>query len=120
MQIRIHAKGFDLTPAMKDHVERKLTFALDRFSDEHVNLQVTLEDVNGPRGGNDKRCRIHVTGIAGANEVFEGTEGDLYVAIDTTAEKVSRWAARATKRSQPTHPDRARNETIRKPRTTEL
>lgn len=118
MQIKIHAKGFDLTEAMKEHVERKLGYALDRFDEEGVLAQVTLEDVNGPRGGNDKHCRINLSGLGTKTELFNATERDLYVAIDAAAEKASRWAARATKRDKPAHPDPSGSATIRKPKGT--
>ena len=90
MQIDIHAQGFSLTGALRDHTERRLRFALARVSDRVGRIAVRLFDINGPRGGNDKRCRIQVmlNGLAGV--VIEDTEANLYLAIDRTADRIGR------------------------------
>lgn len=41
--------------ALRQYVERRLRFALGRFAHRLDQLQVRLEDVNGPRGGLDQR-----------------------------------------------------------------
>ncbi|MBK9019858.1 MAG: hypothetical protein IPL72_07600 [Sulfuritalea sp.] len=41
-----------------------------------------LSDVNGPRGGIDKRCGIEVRPKGASTIAIDDTEADLYVAID--------------------------------------
>ena len=60
MKIEIQALNFSLTRAMRMYIERRLGFALSRGY-RHVNrILVRLSDINGPRGGNDKRCHLEV------------------------------------------------------------
>ena len=61
MQIITHSRTFENTDELRERVERRLRFALDGFRDHVQTAHVQLEDVNGPRGGVDKRCQISVT-----------------------------------------------------------
>jgi putative sigma-54 modulation protein len=74
--------GFDLSAGLREHVERRIHFALDRASQYVRKVSIRLSDVNGPRGGEDKRCSIQVTVAGAADVLIEDTEPDLYVAID--------------------------------------
>ena len=74
MQIDIRSRGFALTHALREYVERRLRFALVHAGDRVRRVAVRLTDVNGPRGGNDKRCRIQVTLNGFPTVVIEDTE----------------------------------------------
>ena len=52
--------GGRVSAACVAHLERRLQFALARFSGHIQRVQVVLEDQNGPRGGLDKHCRVVV------------------------------------------------------------
>jgi putative sigma-54 modulation protein len=94
MQIIIQASGFDLSAGLREHVERRIHFALDRASHYVRKVSIRLSDVNGPRGGEDKRCCIQVTVAGAADMLIEDTEPDLYVAIDRAADRSGRTLAR--------------------------
>ncbi len=94
MQIEIQAHGFTATAALREHVTRRLRHALARCADRISRATVRLSDVNGPRGGADKRCQIQVRLTTLADVVIEDTEADLYVAIDRAAERAGRTAVR--------------------------
>ena len=57
-------------------------------------VTVRLSDINGPRGGEDKRCHIALRLKGLPRLVIEDTEADLYVAIDRAAERAGRTLAR--------------------------
>ncbi len=98
MRIDIRANGFVLTEALRDHAARRLRFALTR-SDEHVRwVAVHLGDINGPRGGRDKRCRIRVMLKGRPDVVIDDVETDLYAAIDRAANRAGRSVARCVAR----------------------
>lgn len=58
MRIHIHARGFALTEALRIHGERRLLFALSRFGRQVLDVKMALGDLNGARGGIDKRCQV--------------------------------------------------------------
>ena len=94
MQISFWTQGFDLTAGLRQHAERRLRFAVGWASDNVSKVSVRLSDINGPRGGNDKRCQVRVS-LPGAREVvIEETDPDLYSAIDRAADRTERTVAR--------------------------
>lgn len=100
MQIDIQARNFSLTPALRNHVERRLGFALST-RDEHIQrISVRLLDINGPRGGEDKCCRIKVVLPHLADVVIEDTEVDMYAAIDRAVDRAGRTVGRRLARQR--------------------
>ena len=100
MQIQIRARDFSLTEALQSHAERRLHFALSSF-DEHVQRVVMrLSDINGPRGGADKRCQLQVILNGMPDIIIEDTEADLYVAIRRATDRARRTLARRIDRQQ--------------------
>jgi ribosomal subunit interface protein len=88
MNLQIHTQAFDLTEGLRQHVERRLAYALNHGRDAVSRIVVRLSDLNGPRGGIDKRCGIEVRLKQAAPLVIEDVQADLYVAIDRAAERV--------------------------------
>lgn len=100
MQITIHTQGFSLTPGLREHVEKRLAYALSHGDGSVMRLTVRLSDINGPRGGDDKRCLIEVRLKHAPAVVIEDIEADLYVAIDRAAERAGRTLARRLARQR--------------------
>lgn len=100
MQIHVQSHGFALTGALREHAERRLRFGLT-YAVEHIQrIEVRLSDINGPRGGADKRCSIVVTLEKLPEVVIEDIESDLYAAIDRAADRSSRAVARRLERKR--------------------
>lgn len=90
MQIQIHSADFDLTEGLRDHIVKRLAYALNHGRNIVSRIVVRLSDVNGPRGGVDKRCGIEVR-LRGASAIaIDDTQADLYIAIDRAAERIGR------------------------------
>ena len=100
MKIDIRARGFELTEGLRQHAERRLNFALAWASHDIRKVSVCLFDVNGPRGGEDKCCRIQVALPKAQDVVIEDTEADLYLAIDRAAERLENSVARRLERKK--------------------
>jgi|JI10StandDraft_1071094.scaffolds.fasta_scaffold00206_11 putative sigma-54 modulation protein len=98
MEIVIRTRQLDLTPALRDHVRRRLAFALGRLGPAVRAVQVTLADVNGPRGGVDKRCRMRIVGDELPAVVVEAADADVHAAIDLAAERAGRAVIRTRER----------------------
>ena len=100
MQINIQARNFSLTKALRNHAERRLRVALTCCDDHIQRADMRLSDVNGPRGGADKRCHLQVVLAGLPDVVVEDTEADLYVAIDRATDRAGRSVVRKIDRQQ--------------------
>ena len=99
MRPTIQAHGFQLTQALRTHTELRVATALGWAREHMRQLDVSLSDINGARGGVDKRCRIHVL-LGGGREVsIEDVQADLYVAINRAADRAGRAIVRQIQRS---------------------
>lgn len=98
MRIDTQANGFELTEALRQHAERRLQFAISWAGHDVRRVVVRLSDINGPRGGKDKRCTIQIPLPRGQDVLIEDTESDLYVAIDRAADRAGRALARKLER----------------------
>ena len=103
MQIDIQSNGFTLTEALREHTHRRLGFALAHCDEIIQRVTVRLSDINGPRGGADKRCHIQVAVVRQADVVIEDIQADLYVAIDRAADRAGRALARQIERQREPH-----------------
>jgi hypothetical protein len=80
---------------LADLARRRLEFALGRFGGRIRSVTVRLGDVNGPRGGVDKRCLVTIRLDASKRlVVIEDADADAVVAIDRAADRASRAVAR--------------------------
>ena len=98
MQTVIQALNFPLTSALRGYVKRRLGFTLSTREDHIQRVSVRLSDINGPRGGEDKRCHIQVVLPHMADVVIEDTEEDLYTAIDRAVDRAGRTVGRRLSR----------------------
>ena len=98
MRIDIKGSGFPITTALMDHTERRLRFALTRSSDRIVRVAVLVGDSNGPRGGEDKFCRIQIHLKRAPQVLIEDIGAELYAVIDRAAERAGRNVAKRVER----------------------
>ena len=89
MKIGIQCRGFSLTSALAGRVRKRLDFLLGRRFNRLRRVDVTLSDLNGPRGGVDKRCLVKVSIDGLRPVVIEDIQSDLYMAIDRAAGRAS-------------------------------
>ena len=100
MRIDIHVSQFELTEALREHTEKRIKFALS-WAQQHLRkVSVRLSDINGPRGGADKSCRIQIPLTGNKDIVVEDVEADLYVAIDRAIERAARVVGRKLNRQR--------------------
>lgn len=104
MNIDTRSLGFELTPALARHVEDRVRAALSQAGGQVSHVAVRLDDVNGKRGGVDKRCRVVIALDRRPPSVVSVTHADLYAAIDEAA----RTAWRAVQRALTRHVRRER------------
>jgi len=98
MQLEMRGVNYDLDDILKEHIERRLRFALGRFAARIHRLTVRLTDVNGPRGGLDKRCRIAVALVPRGMVMVEGCGHDPFLLVADAAQRVGRAVRRELER----------------------
>ena len=94
MKLIITGKKVNLSEALREHIERRVYFALSRFSPRISRVSVTVEDVNGPRGGIDKRCQILVKLDRMEELKVETTDAEIHDAVAAAADRVGRAVQR--------------------------
>ena len=100
MQIDIQSRGFSLTDSLLSYSEKRLRSALSRCSIHIKRVAVRLSDINGPRGGADKRCHLQVVVPGMPDIVIEDTKSDLYTAINRAMDRARTTVARKLQRKQ--------------------
>lgn len=99
MKTSIRSRGFELTQALKEYVQRRLAFAFSHLEQSIQRVHVLLSDINGPhRGGVDKRCQIIIYRDRRPMTVVMDTEADLYLAIDRAVARAGRRVVRMNDR----------------------
>jgi putative sigma-54 modulation protein len=94
MRLDIHHQGVELTDEIRQHVERRLQFALARFEPRLMWTAVYISDQNGPRGGVGMRCRIVVRVRRHGEVIAERDDADINAAVDRAADCVAQALAR--------------------------
>ncbi|MBI1347321.1 hypothetical protein GC163_13660 [bacterium] len=106
MRLNLTWKGVAKTPAVDRLLEHKLHYALDRFGHWVQSVDLAMEDMNGPKGGIDKRCRMAVSIPRHRSVVVDGRGEDLMAVvtdvIDRAATALSRVRDRRHSRRQTT------------------
>ena len=104
MELEVRGRNLSLSEPIEALVERRFAFALGRFSNEIRRVDVKLADINGPRGGVDKLCKVEVTLAHGGRVRAQSTELLARDAIDRAAERVGRRLSRKLGRAhEPRH-----------------
>ncbi len=100
MSLAIIDRSGILTEDLRVYIERRLRFALTRFDAKIHRTTVVLEDTNGPRGGVDKSCSIHVKLQRASSVKITDQDADLARCVARAAERAGRAVRRAIERAQ--------------------
>jgi ribosome-associated translation inhibitor RaiA len=80
-------------------VKEKIRRTFSRFAEAIVKTQVTLKDLNGPKGGVDKECRITLILTSGKKILASAAHSLLEAAVSEASEKSQRSLVRHTERT---------------------
>jgi len=98
MRFQIQGNRISVGEELRDYLDLRLRFALSRFQHRIRSVAVGLKDLNGPRGGVDKHCRIRVELIPSGSVTVAETDADLRAAIAHAAERAGRTVRRKLER----------------------
>jgi ribosome-associated translation inhibitor RaiA len=103
LQLDIRRQGIEISTEVRERLQRRLAFALGRFSRRLGHIQVFLGSVNSPnpgRGALDKRCVVVVRLQRNGDVVVEDQDSNLEVLIDRTVNRVGQAVIRELSRKR--------------------
>ena len=84
---------------LQDVAQRRMRFVLRRFDWLIPKVTVCLSDVNGPRGGIDKRCQVEIKSDVAGTVVVASVARDWRTALDKALSRAARFLTRQWRRS---------------------
>ncbi|GAB4549826.1 MAG: hypothetical protein Tsb0013_11310 [Phycisphaerales bacterium] len=98
MKIDVFSNNLDPTDAMREYASKRLRTAIDHL-EHHVELAVVrLTDVNGPRGGQDMLCKVHLHLDPSGEVVLSAQGADPYEAVDDACNRLKKTLRREIER----------------------
>ena len=94
MKIDIRTHSLKRTGVLIEQVTRRIHFALGRFARRLMSVRVMLKDLNGPKGGVDKHCKVQVNIRPSFKVIIEEADVDLDTAVNRALDRAGRTVAR--------------------------
>jgi putative sigma-54 modulation protein len=89
-----------LADTLRAHAVRRARFHFSRFAHELNRVVLRVADINGPRGGVDKQCRVTVSGPRVAEASLDVRSTDPFAAVDEAVDRMARSVARQLERAR--------------------
>jgi len=112
MMIQIRFRGLASSEFLRAYIVRRLQGHLRRLGTALRSVVVRLSDVNGPKGGVDKRCHVMLVRAGQPPVTVEELGADAYAAVDVAVERAALAASRGMSRARTTR-RRPRGESTR-------
>ena len=100
MKIEVRFRGLDASDSLREHAMRQVHSHLSRFGQDLAGVMVRIADLNGPKGGIDKRCQITVRGPRVGESSLEELSDDGYAAVSAAVERMARAVGRGLERAR--------------------
>lgn len=104
MESTIIAKGIDASQSFRQYISERVDEALSRAQDSIHFITVRLSDLNGPKGGVDKRCQIQLKLSGLPTVIISEVSASIDSALDRALERASRVVERVLERAQEFQP----------------
>lgn len=99
MQVIFESRDPQAAP-LRDVAVGRLTFVMRRLGTFVARARLRLSDVNGPRGGVDKRCQVELKTDAGSTVVITAASHDWRTAIDDALARAAQVMRRQLQRGR--------------------
>jgi len=100
MTIDIRFCGLESSESLRAHIIRRIRFQVRRLGRVLSAVVVRFSDVNGPKGGVDKRCQVLLRGPGHRPVMIEELGADAYATADIAVERAARAAGRGRDRAR--------------------
>lgn len=98
MQVLVKSRHPNATD-LRQQPERRVRFVLRRMVWMVPRAEVQMSDVNGPRGGADKRCQVELRTDGAGSVVVSSVANDWRTALDNALARAARFLLRLWQRS---------------------
>jgi putative sigma-54 modulation protein len=93
-QVDVRTQGFVLTPSIYQHAVDHIAAKLAKHARALSGLTIRLADINGPKHGPDKRCRVEVLLAGSPPVIVEETDQDAAAAMDRAGHRADHLVTR--------------------------
>jgi ribosome-associated translation inhibitor RaiA len=100
MNLEVRMKTMQSSQALKDFIEDALAKRLGALAREVTRATVWVDDDNGPKGGEDKVCRVRIRLGKIGSVVVEHRSSDWYEAVADTTAAAGRLVRKAVDRKR--------------------
>jgi len=107
MTVDIRFRGLESSESLRAYILRRVRSQARRIGKALRAVVVRVSDVNGPRGGVDKRCQIMLVRRGQRPVTIEEVRTDAYAAVDVAVERAALAAGRDVARARATRRRRA-------------
>ncbi len=94
MHVNIRGAGRAVSKDIREYIDRRLSFALSRFSNRVHRVAVYVGDLNGPKGGQDQWCHIVARLHTGTPLVIVDRDAQVTTLIDRAADRLGHAVSR--------------------------
>ncbi|MDF3071272.1 MAG: Ribosomal subunit interface protein [Polyangiaceae bacterium] len=98
MMVDVRVRNCDPKEELRDHAEVRVRFRLSRFGTDVQSVDVSLTDLNGPKGGFDKQCQVQARGTFIGELTVQETSSDPFSAVEGAVDRLARVVARTLQR----------------------
>lgn len=88
MNIQIKYHHMPTAKDLSEYVEYRLSHSLDRFASRIRRIVMHLYDMNGPRGGVDKKCLAVVDFNVGGAVAIELRDANSFAVVDRVSDRL--------------------------------
>ena len=94
----IRATGTHFSAHEREYTQRKLDQKLGKFDRSIERVSIRIDDVNGPRGGVDQKCRMKVVLTGQPSVIVESQRSQAHAAVDAAIQSAEKTVRRTVRR----------------------
>ena len=100
MKIDIQAKQLKLGQTFKQNVKVKIRRLFQHNSSTVNRIDVNVSDINGPKGGEDKVCKVNISVGGGKNILVSARAASAYKAVSQAIKKANTTLSRQRQKAR--------------------
>lgn len=102
LRVDIRFRGLESSESLRAYILRRIHLQVRRLGKALAAVVVRLSDVNGPKGGVDKRCQVMLVRRGQGPVTIDEVSMDPYAAVDVAVERATLAAGRGIARERST------------------